>query len=82
MSLGVLLHTANIYQPGILARLDVEEHWLFGALSNAIHVFRMPAFFWVAGYFCAMTLARSGPSGLLESRLPRLIVPLLTTLLT
>jgi glucan biosynthesis protein C len=83
MMLGVLLHAANIYtvEGGWLVE-DAQRSLAFDYISNAIHVFRMPAFFWISGYFCALTFARSGSQGLLRTRLPRLFVPLISTWIT
>lgn len=70
MMLGVVLHTANIYstQGGWLV-WDTERNGFFDVLTELIHVFRMPAFFWISGYFCALTFQRSGSQGLLRKRL-------------
>lgn len=83
MMLGIALHTANIYTPHanwIVA--DPSSRAAFGWMASAIHVFRMPAFFLVSGYFTAMTVRRNGPLGLLRLRLPRLLIPFFTVLLT
>lgn len=83
MMLGVVLHAANIYTVGggwLVA--DSERSAVFDALSNGIHVFRMPAFFWISGYFCALTFEKNGADGLLRKRLPRLLIPLIATWLT
>ncbi len=82
MGLGVLLHTANIYSPGAGWLVgDAQTHPFFGWLAGFIHVFRMPAFFWISGYFCAMGFVRNGAGALLTTRMPRLLVPLLATAL-
>ncbi len=83
MMLGVVLHAANIYSinGGWLVE-DSERSQVFQAISNAIHVFRMPAFFWISGYFCALTFEKSGADGLVRKRLPRLFIPLFTTWIT
>lgn len=83
MVLGIVLHTANIFA--------VQSDWLvsdpaqspaFDAMSAAIHVFRMPAFFWISGYFFALTFSRGGTPDLVRKRITRLAVPLLVTWLT
>ncbi len=80
MMLGVLLHAANIYSvDGKWIVSDSEHSRVFDTISEVIHVFRMPAFFWISGYFTALTFERSGPSGLLRRRLQRLLIPLITT---
>lgn len=83
MMLGIVLHASEVYSVGghwIVA--DPRNSLAFNALASAIHVFRMPAFFWIAGYFVAFTFERTGSAGLLRHRLTRLGVPLATTWLT
>lgn len=83
MMLGVVLHTANIYSTdGGWLVWDRERNAFFDVLIEAIHAFRMPAFFWISGYFCALTFERNGARGLMHKRLPRLLIPLLATWLT
>ncbi|MBK6295645.1 MAG: acyltransferase family protein [Rhodoferax sp.] len=83
MILGIVLHTANVYAVGSNWLItDPGKHPVFGVLVSAIHVFRMPTFFWISGYFCALTFERGGSKSLLTKRLPRLAVPLLATWLT
>ena len=83
MMLGVVLHTANIYSAGGGWLVwDTERSSVFDTLAELIHVFRMPAFFWISGYFCALTFQRNGAGGLLRKRLPRLALPLLAAWLT
>lgn len=83
MMLGAVLHAANIYSTsgGWLLK-DGEGSQSFDLIIQSIHVFRMPAFFWISGYFCALTFTRSGSDGLLRKRLPRILVPLLATWIT
>jgi glucans biosynthesis protein C len=83
IALGVLLHAANVYAPHAdWIVVDGRTHPLFDFISNSIHVFRMPAFFWVSGLFTAMTFDKRGARALAESRFVRLFVPLLVSLLT
>jgi glucan biosynthesis protein C len=83
MLLGIFLHAAKVYSidSGWLFA-DRQNNQVFNAISDVIHAFRMPAFFWISGYFCALTFARYGAEGLLQKRVPRILVPLLATLLT
>ena len=83
MMFGVIIHASDIYSTG--------EDWLFqdsrtsvafDTITDIIHVFRMPVFFWIAGYFCALTISRYGALGLLRNRAPRLLIPLITTWLS
>lgn len=83
MALGVVLHASNVYAPTVAWIVDdPESNPFFDFLTASIHAFRMPAFFWVSGFFCAMTFARSGSAGVVRSRLPRLLIPLIATVLT
>lgn len=83
MMLGVVLHTANIYSAGGGWLVwDTERSNVFDTLAELIHVFRMPAFFWISGYFCALTFRRNGTPGLLRKRLPRLALPLIAAWVT
>ncbi len=78
MSLGVVLHTANIYSlDGSWIISDESQHKVFGFVSEFIHAFRMPAFFLISGYFCAMTIKRYGVPRFLQTRGVRIAVPLL-----
>ena len=79
MMLGVVLHTANIYSTGGGWLVwDAERSSFFDWLTELVHVFRMPAFFWISGYFCALTFQRNGAAGLVQKRLPRLALPLIS----
>lgn len=80
MLLGLILHAANVYavNAGWLLQ-DGQGSPFFDWLAGLIHAFRMPAFFWVSGYFCALTLLRYGPPLFLRKRLIRLLMPLLVS---
>lgn len=81
MLLGVLLHAACSFMPG-----EPDAGWPFrdapgspiaGLLVVAIHAFRMPVFFVMAGFFGAMAEERGGPGGLLADRARRIGLPLI-----
>ena len=83
MMFGVIIHASDIYSTG--------DDWLFqdsrtsvafDTITDIIHAFRMPVFFWIAGYFCALTVSRYGALELLRNRGPRLLIPLITTWLS
>lgn len=81
--LGVLLHASRIYDTsGAWLVHDAMGSPVFEALWRVIHVFRMPAFFIVAGFFCALSVARHGAGGFLPRRFVRIGVPMLATALT
>lgn len=82
MLLGLPYHVAMLYHPGGWIVAVTQESALLGGLAAFIHIFRMPAFFVVAGYFAALLLARRAPGQWFGSRAFRLGIPLLTCLFT
>jgi glucan biosynthesis protein C len=82
MLLGIPYHVALSYQPGQDFIVHSGEGVVgFAQIAQALHLFRMPAFFLVAGYFALLLLARREPAAWLKSRAIRLGVPFLTSLL-
>jgi len=82
MLLGVLFHAAVPHTATPLRRLvwavsETEPSRLLDLLFWAIHVFRMPLFFFLSGYFSVPALARRRPASFLSARLRRLGIPLL-----
>ena len=83
MLLGIVLHVTAPYAPKsewVLHDPDSSRalDWIF----HGIHLFRLPAFFWISGYFFAMTMSRGHAGAVLGKRLVRLVVPLAVTWLT
>ena len=81
MMLGLVLHSSITYLPFIHANAnwpyqDAQTHFFFAWLLAFIHLFRMPTFFTVAGFFAAFLLTTRGPKGFLRHRLNRIGVPL------
>ncbi|WP_158266624.1 acyltransferase family protein [Allosphingosinicella deserti] len=76
--LGVLFHASLSFLPGgqIWVVRDAPSDAL-GMFSFVAHIFRMAAFFLIAGYFGRMLLARRGPGGFVRNRLVRVALPLL-----
>ncbi len=81
MLLGLLLHASLSY-----GRLPYGSAWpykdestlaVFDALVIVIHVFRMPLFYLLAGFFAASLLDRRGAWGLACNRARRVALPLL-----
>lgn len=79
MLLGLVLHTAVSYTV-----IDLGAAWgykdtattLFADLVVMfIHVFRMPVFFVLAGFFAAMLCVRRGVAGFVNNRLQRIVLP-------
>lgn len=79
MLLGLVLHSFISY-----GEIEYGEAWPFkDHRTNAvfdwivfyIHVFRMPVFYVMAGFFAAMLYLRRGPGGLVRNRASRILVP-------
>jgi peptidoglycan/LPS O-acetylase OafA/YrhL len=82
MFLGVCLHASVSYMPGRMPGLvwvihDRHTHPAFGVLFWGLHSFRLPLFFFLAGFFAALVEQTRGPAGLLAHRVRRLLVPFL-----
>ena len=80
MLLGIVLHAAVCYMqhaPAYWAVHDPAPHAGFGIAVSLIHVFRMPVFFVMAGFFGALMLSRRGASAFVGRRATRIALPLL-----
>ena len=83
MLLGIPYHVALSYRPGEQWIVRSGEGWApFTWLAELIHVFRMPAFFIIAGYFAALLLARRAPGKWFKGRFVRLGVPFAAAIVT
>jgi len=83
MMLGLVYHSAKTFS----TRQDwiiYSEHTTFVAdiIIQMIHIFRMPTFFIISGYFAALTLQKYGIQKFLKIRISRIILPLIVTALT
>ncbi|MDO9068537.1 MAG: acyltransferase family protein [Deltaproteobacteria bacterium] len=79
MLLGVVLHSASNYttNPGEAWPFRDGSSWRgFDLLIDVIHLFRMPAFFLMAGFFGALMLERRGAASFAINRLQRVALPL------
>lgn len=76
--LGVILHATGPFVPldEYWAVRDINQVAEIGWLSYLIHVFRMTAFFVIAGLFARMSIHRLGTSGFARDRLRRILLPL------
>lgn len=82
MLLGILLHAANPYRPGSTwLVVDHETSAVMDWVVDGVHLFRMPGFFVVAGFFAMHSLVRRSTTSFLRERMTRLLVPCLATLL-
>ncbi len=78
MLLGILFHASIPY--GTLLHevwiiTDIRGNWLmdFGAWFS--HLFRMPMFFIVAGFFAHLLINKRGTAGFLKNRAARILIP-------
>jgi len=79
--LGVLFHTSIVYAPNIgYAIKSGDLHYFFSILVHLIHVFRMPLFFFLSGFFSYMVLDKKGGKNFTFSRMDRMFAPLLVGL--
>ncbi len=79
MTLGIILHSANVFSESPWAIQNIQTSVFFSDLVSFIHLFRMPAFFIVSGFFCHMTLSRYGHNLFINVRIPRIVIPLAIT---
>ncbi|MGJ7581305.1 acyltransferase family protein [Variovorax sp. RHLX14] len=79
MFLGIPYHVAMVYRTGNDWEFAIsDEHSvLLSYVAEFIHIFRMPLFFMVAGYFAMMMLGRKHPGWWFGGRIFKLGVPLL-----
>lgn len=80
MLAGVVFHAALAYSPlmhPIWPAADAGRSTVIDVVAWFLHMFRMPLFFVVAGYFAALLVARRGIGGLFRNRCARVLLPLL-----
>jgi glucans biosynthesis protein C len=79
MLLGLVIHSGISYYTVPLSAWpyqDPQTSIVFDWLVSFIHIFRMPLFFLVAGFFAAMLWQRDGLRGFVTNRVMRVLVPL------
>lgn len=84
MLLGIIIHGAETYSNStdlIWPRDPHSTHRFFTYLSSIIHIFRMPLFFLISGFFASMLYYQRSPSVMITQRLKRVILPFLIFLL-
>lgn len=80
--LGIVLHATLSFIPGVELTpqlwpiADTQQSPVMSLVMYAIHVFRMPVFFLVAGFFAQQLLARQGVAGFCRNRAQRILGPL------
>lgn len=78
MLAGVFFHAALAYSPKLQAlwpAANTEQSLLLDWFSWFSHLFRMPLFFLIAGFFVAYLVARRGVVGMLKNRALRILLP-------
>jgi glucans biosynthesis protein C len=83
MWLGVVLHGIIVYKG------EAEPNWphendsyqLLNWAYDFIHIFRMPLFFMVAGFFSCMVIAKIGIKDFLKQRTKRILIPFVAGIL-
>lgn len=83
MLAGVVFHAALAYSPLVRANwpaADPGGSVAVDAIAWFLHLFRMPLFFVVAGFFAAMLVARRGMNGMFANRCARVLLPLVVFL--
>ena len=84
MLLGLVLHSSasyNIGEDDIWPRDPYATTLFLNYLNSLIHVFRMPIFFMVAGFFGSMLFYERGPKPMITNRLNRIALPFIVFLL-
>ena len=80
MLLGLVLHSGASYIQGPITWMwpyrDSQTSLFFNLLLAVIHLFRMPVFFVMAGFFAALLYHREGPAGFVRNRARRVLLPL------
>ncbi|MFM1935485.1 MAG: hypothetical protein RI990_444 [Planctomycetota bacterium] len=83
MLLGVVLHCALTYMDGPAdggwPLRDPDRSGWAGLVALSIHVFRMPAFFLLAGFFGSLVVARRGLWSWVRDRFARIVVPMVAS---
>src|ERR1041384_848348 len=75
---GIVLHATISFMPGLAAVGFPADNSLSPSLQvlfYVIHVFRMPLFFVIAGFFSHLLFHRKGLTGFLRDRAKRIFVP-------
>lgn len=76
--LGVFFHAAMSFLPGqrVWIVTDISRSVGLGVAWFTLHMFRMTAFFLIAGFFAHFVFHRRGLAGFIRNRLTRIALPL------
>ncbi|WP_271766010.1 acyltransferase family protein [Aquimarina algiphila] len=78
MLLGIVFHAALAYSPlshNIWLTADSQQSVLIDIVAWCTHLFRMPLFFLIAGYFAFFLLKKKGLKGMVKNRAQRILLP-------
>ena len=78
MLAGIFFHAALAYSPmlhNIWLTADSQTTIVFDAVAWFSHLFRMPLFFLIAGFFACYLVDKRGLGGFLKNRTVRILVP-------
>lgn len=76
---GVFFHAALAYSPllhNFWLAADNQQSQVVDVLSWFSHLFRMPVFFVIAGFFVAYLVSKRGMAGMMINRAKRILLPL------
>ena len=76
--MGVFYHAALAYSPfmvNIWFTADPLNHPIFEVMTHWLHLFRMPVFFIIAGFFASLLLNNHGVKSFLKHRAKRILFP-------
>ena len=80
MLMGVFFHGALAYSPmlhSLWPAADAQQSAFVDYIVWFTHLFRMPLFFLIAGFFVAYLVQKRGMAGMLKNRALRILLPLI-----
>lgn len=84
MLLGIVLHATEVYLVGDNPPFPKDSNATYlglNYLEYIIHMFRMPIFFLLAGFFGALLHTKRGVSKMIQNRIKRILYPLIVFLI-
>jgi peptidoglycan/LPS O-acetylase OafA/YrhL len=84
MLLGIVLHATEPYSLGEDAFWPKDpsaRSGFFGYIFSVIHIFRMPIFFLISGFFGSMLFYERGATLMIKNRVSRVVLPFIVFLL-
>ncbi|MCJ8273843.1 MAG: acyltransferase family protein, partial [Psychrosphaera sp.] len=78
MFLGVIFHAALAYSPlmhNLWFTTGEQSSAAIDFVNFFTHLFRMPLFFVISGFFALMLIEKRGLSGFVKNRMKRIVLP-------